>query len=313
MHATVTAALALLLALAVHGSGMGRAGGGAGLPPDTTPVRPPVRPLPFLYDLYTFRGDTGTLVVAAYAVEAGDLEREHVRGGVRYRFDVSLVLNDTTRRTVLSRHDSVHVDLPHSLHARHLLLTVIEMETLPSHSIVQRVYMYNTTSPGIGQLYMTPFTVPDYSGDELMLSDVVLGQPDSGGGWPRRGLAIAILPGRQFAGSAFEIYYEIYNLPRGHDYVTELAVAPLAADDDAGEALVRLRFEGEAATSPDGVLQEIRRVDSSLPRGRYRMTVTITDRVTGRTAARHRDFEVHAGRGAATMVPALPVTGSAIR
>jgi hypothetical protein len=265
------------------------------------------RPLPFLYDLYTFRGDQRTLVVAAYAVEAGDLEREHADGGVRYRFDVSLVLNDTRRRSVLSRHDSVYVDMGRPLPSGHLLFTTIELESQPSSSIVQRVYMYNATAPGIGQFYMTPFEIPDYSGDDLMISDIVLGQPDGVGGWRRAGMDVAILPGRQFTGSAFDVYYEVYNLKQRSDYTTEIAVD---RTDDAGAPLVRLRFDGVAVHGADAMVQELRRVESSLPRGEYRMTVTVTDNDSGRAATRTREFQVHAGRGSATMVPALPVTAA---
>ena len=36
----------------------------------------------------------------------------------------------------------------------------------------------DVTRPGAGQLYHTPFAIPDYSGSELMLSDVAFGLPD---------------------------------------------------------------------------------------------------------------------------------------
>ena len=34
----------------------------------------------------------------------------------------------------------------------------------------------DATTPGVGQLYSSPFPIPDYSGDHLMLSDIALGQ-----------------------------------------------------------------------------------------------------------------------------------------
>jgi hypothetical protein len=319
--ATPAVLLVLLLALSTirppaPGPPSSMAGAAAAVPALPTPLggsgapaaAAAERPLPFLYDLYTFRGDRGTLVVAAYAVEAGELEREHVGGAVRYRSDVSLVLNDTLRRSVLSRHDSVYVDLTRPLPAGHLLFTTVQLETPPSASTVQRVYMYNATAPGIGQFYMSPFEVPDYSGDDLMISDIVLGQPGAAGGWRRNDVAVAILPGRQFSGSAFDVYYEIYNLPERRAYTTEIAVERV----ETSESLVRLRFEGRASHTREAMVQEMRRVESSLPRGVYRMTVTITESDTGRSASRSHTFEVHSGRGAATMVPALPVAGGGV-
>jgi hypothetical protein len=272
------------------------------------------RPLPFLYDIYTFRGEGGTVVVASYAVEAGELERESHEGQVRYRFDVSLVLTDTLRRTVLGRHDSVYVDGARPLPADHLLFTAIELQAPPSATVLQRVYMYNATLPGIGQFYTAGVPVPDYGGSDFMLSDIALGQPDAANGWRRGDAVVALLPTRQFPGSAFQVYYEVYNLPRDHDLRTEIAVTEVPGDElEPGpevEPMARLRFDSEAPSGGRVVLQQMRRVESSLGRGRYRITVTVTDLHSGRVASRSRYFEVHAGRRAATMVPALPVTVS---
>src|SRR5688572_24623305 len=70
--------------------------------PDVAPpARPLAGPLPFFYDLYTFRGEASTTtVVASFAVPAGRLQPEWAKGGVRYRFDVTLVLADTALRSV---------------------------------------------------------------------------------------------------------------------------------------------------------------------------------------------------------------------
>jgi hypothetical protein len=272
-----------------------------------------VRPLPFLYDLYTFRGAAGTTVVAAYAVEAGELLWESVGRDVRYRFDVSLVLTDTILRSVINRHDSVYVQMRRPLAADHLLFTTIEVEAEPSTAMQKRVYMYNATAPGIGQLYTSPFVIPDYSGSRLMLSDIALGQADARSGWRRGNVNLALLPSREFPGSAFEVYYEIYNMPRGHAYRTEIAVAEVgAANARADRPMVRLSFGGEAPAAPMTTLPELRRVETLLPRGDYRIEVTVTDLETGASASRSRTFEVH-GRRHATMVQALPVAASRSR
>ena len=146
------------------------------------------RPLPFYYDLYTFRGENGhTDVVAAFAVPAGRLQAERARGRARYRFDVTLVLADTALETVIRKDDSVFVEMPSRLDGDHLLYTHIEVAAEPSSTTLHRVIMSDATTPGIGQLYGEPFRIRDYSGDELMLSDVALGHPDNDGGWQRGG------------------------------------------------------------------------------------------------------------------------------
>lgn len=262
------------------------------------------RPLPFFYDLYTFRGRGGrTAIVSAFAVEAGELEAESVNGRARYRFSVTLVLADTARRSVAGTHDTVYVDLPHSLTGEHLLYTHVEVLAPPSRTTNQRVIMNDATTPGIGRMYSEYFPIPDYSGDHLMISDIALGQPDARSGWKRGNVALALLPTSQFPSSAFDVYYEIYNLPRGNRYVTEVAVD--RADPGAAHDPVLLRFSGESAAGGDDMVPELRSVSASLPRGSYTITVTIRDLTSGQTARRSRPFEVRGWERGTTMVAAL--------
>ena len=144
--------------------------------------------LPFFYDLYTFRGDRGgTTVVAAVAVPVRRLRAERVDRRVRYRFDLRFVLADTARLEVFHTEDSVFVSMPRALARQHLLHTFVEVEAPPSKATLQRVVVTDAARPGVGQLYTTPFLIPDYSGTELMLSDIAFGLPGSETGWTRRG------------------------------------------------------------------------------------------------------------------------------
>jgi len=268
-----------------------------------------VRPLPFFYDLYTFRGDARTTtVVASFAVPVRRLRRESRDGGVRYRFDVTLVLADTALRTVSRTDDSVFVQAPRALYGDHLLHTHIEVRAPPSRTTLHRVVMTDASTPGIGQLYGASFPIPDYSGSELMISDIALGRPGAGTGWRRGDVVLALLPTSQFPMSSFDVFYEVYNLPAGHRYATEITVERTddpEREDPAAGAAVRTLFTGQSEAGPDGTLPELRRVDTSLPKGRYRLTVEVTDQVTGGSALRSRTFHVRGGAWDATMVPAL--------
>lgn len=267
------------------------------------------RPLPFYYDLYTYRGRGGrTTVVSAYAVEAGELETEDADNRVRYRFSVTLVLADTATRSVSNTHDTVYVDVARPLADDHLLYTHVEVLARPTTTTLQRVLMMDATTPGIGQLYTEGFLIPDYSGRELMLSDIALAQPNAGTGWKRGSATLALLPTSQFPTGAFDVYYEIYNLPVGRLYTTEITVEHVDRSGAPGDRQpVRLRFEGESAAGRDHALAELRRVETSLSKGSYRITVAITDQTTGATATRTRDFDVRGGRRGATMVAAVPL------
>ncbi|MBT8489324.1 MAG: hypothetical protein KJO65_10920 [Gemmatimonadetes bacterium] len=268
-------------------------------------------PVRFHYDLHTFKGaDDGTTVVAAVAVPVRELRRERFEGDVRYRFDIRFVLADTSEQRVIDTIDSVYVSVPSPLARRHLLHTTVELDAEPSTSTWQRLVVTDAGRPGYGQLEQSGFTIPDYSGNDLMLSDIAFGLPGSRGGWQRRNVTLALLPTSQFPESAFDLYYEIYNLPPGRGYETELAIRRL--DDDDDDRTVRTLFQGESAAGPDGIIGELRRVESSLDNGRYEVTVTVTDRVDGRQATSSRVVEVQGWRRGTTMVPALPKRGTIV-
>lgn len=267
-------------------------------------------PLPFSYDLYTFRGEGGkTTVVASFAVPVRELHRESVDGEARYRFDVTFMLTDTVLHEVNRSDDSVFVGSPSSLDGDHLLHTWVELDAEPSRSTHQRVIMTDASTPGVGQMYQSPYPIPDYGGTELMLSDVALGLPDRAHGWKRGAAALALLPTSQFPESAFDLYYEIYNLPADHEYSTEISVASLDGPD-TGPALqtpvVRTIFSGRSGAGPDGTVSELRRVTSALESGAYRLTVTVRDDETGAIATIVRRFHVRGWRAGTTLVPALP-------
>jgi len=282
-----------------------RAGRSAG----TRAPNPLPRLLPFYYDLYTFRGSAGrTAVVASFSVPVENLEREALADDVRYRFDVTLVLADTVLRSVSRTDDSVFVSAPRALPGDHLLHTYIEVQAWPSPNTLERVIMSDATTPGIGQLYSAPFSIPDYRGNHLMLSDIVLGQSDPSADWKRGGITLALLPTSRLPASSFGVYYEIYNLPSGDRYETEISVEHV---DDAGDligdgSVVRTVFSGLAHPRPDRSLPVLRNVGASLPTGRYGLTVTVTDQNTGESATRSRLFQVSGWSRGASLVPALP-------
>ncbi len=258
------------------------------------------RDLPFFYDLYTFRGQSGkTVVVAAFAVPADKLEKSHDDKGSHYRFDVSLILADTASGTISRTDDSTSVSTRRLLGGDDLLRTHLEVQVPPSLTTLQRVIVTDATAPGIGQLYGGPFPIPDYSGKQLMLSDIALGRPDTTGGWKRGQVTLALVPTSNFPGGNFSVFYEVYNLPAGRNYTTEITIERLDKGTAAklrdlfgGGEDIDIRFAGESTAGPDATLPELRRVEAPLGKGRYRLTVTVRDTSTGQSTRRSRLFRI---------------------
>jgi hypothetical protein len=112
-------------------------------------------------------------------------------------------------------------------------------------------------------------------------------------------VSLSLTPTSQFPTGSFHLYYEIYNLPAGRAYTTEILIERV--DKKAGDRLralfgggddLRIRFSGESTAGPDGTMPELRRIEELLEKGRYRMTVMVRDHETGQTTRRSRIFRV---------------------
>ena len=279
---------------------------GSRLPRSTAPVehaaevraalQVPPGNLPFFYDLYTFRGEESrTTVVGAYAIPANRLHGRREGGFVEYEIVVSLVVADTAAGSVRRTDDSVTVRLPRAPSADRLVTTHLEVNAPPSRTTVQRVIMSDTKEPGYGQLYQGTFNIPDYSGSHLMLSDVALGEPGAERSWTRGDMSISLLPTGRLPEGFFSLYYEIYNLPAGNRYSTEITIERMEEDRDPDASVadeVRIRFSSTSTAGADAVLREFRRIESLLQPGVHRLSVLIRDETTGQTAERARSFRV---------------------
>jgi len=253
------------------------------------------RELPFLYDLYTFRGTAGqTAVVAAIAVPGDALESRKLDNSVLYRLDLSLILADTAQMTVKRLDDSARIHMPRRLSEDELLRAHLEVEVAPSSSIVQRVIVTDPTVPGIGQLYGGPFPIPDYSGADLMISDIAFAEPDTVGTWKRGEVSLALVPSDQFREGTFNVFYELYNLPKDTPYRTEIIIEPVRGSIRRlfGSDPIRLRFDGVSTAGPDGVLQELRRVTVPMRKGQYRMTIVVKNLASGEETRKQREFSI---------------------
>lgn len=257
------------------------------------------RDLALTYDLFTFRGEDGrTDVAAGVIVPLGEMTTLPAWQGIASEFDISLIVADTMFDRVARADTLIRFmrTAPESGDA--LARLTLSLPVTPGDDQVQRLVVSDSYDRLHGTLAGRGIDVPDYSGRDLMISDIVLAAPDSGGSFRRGDVALSLVPTREFEGGAFRTYYEVYNLMPDSAYSTEIVI------DKAGGGIggfvrglfgggpeVRLRFE-ETASPVAGLSAQLRRVDTSLEPGDYRIRVRITDRATGRTAEKEREFTV---------------------
>ncbi len=139
---------------------------------------------------------------------------------------------------------------------------------------------------GAGGAYAGPLTIPDFRGDTIMLSDLVLAEP-AGKGWRRGEVELGLVPPRRFApGTAVSLFYEIYNVPAGAPLRTRIRIERLAGGGvlrwlgrifGGGSAALELFYDGIADPDPAAVIRRARRVElGNIRPGQYRLTVEVS-------------------------------------
>lgn len=247
------------------------------------------RQLPVIFDLLAFRGADGlTDLVAPIAVTADSLTPRVVNGETVYGVGLTVAVVDSAGTT--SRVDTTVIGRSRGRIATgQMLRTHVQLSAPPSEDAQLRLTVRGSAEEGEGNFYGTQMRVPDYAGDSLQISSIVLAMPEPIGTWRRGDHSLTLMPLGQFEGGGFRVFYEAYGLDPDQAYVTEIDVEPTGR---LGPAPLRLRFQDFASPEGDGVVRDIRRVETGLPPGRYRITVQITDPVALRSARADREFIV---------------------
>lgn len=260
--------------------------------------------LPFYFDVFGFRGrDRKTDVTAAIAIPGTSLEPKPTDAGLLYSVQVSFILIDTVKGGV-TRKDTTYTYLSsHTLRKDEYLRLHATLASAATQSAMHRVVVRDAHQPDKGQLYGGSVPINSYDTPKLTISDIVLAEPEPGT-WKRREAQLAFVPPRQFVeGEPVNLFYEIYNLPRGADYRTEISLEPAEGGAATGftrlkrlfggsDGRVNLSFTGVANADPELGVQEVRRMSSGVKSGKYQLIVRITNLATGETAQRAIQYVV---------------------
>jgi hypothetical protein len=252
--------------------------------------------LPFHFDWYTFRAPAGTEVLVAVGVPLDQLPP----GLSALRMQLSVV---DTMRMAIANTSRITAQLPDDLDAAartpHGILRTHLGMTMAAGPRVFRIDVRDAANPRTGAIYGGDMPLPDYSGDRLMVSDVMLAEQSDSGSVIRGDSRLALSPTQVFRNGEFRVYYEIYNMTAGTPFTTELTIEPLASGGlrdrlrqlFGGEDAVRLSYDDVAAPDASGTFHQVRDVTAPFREGAWllRMTVTTAD---GATITRERRFTI---------------------
>ncbi|HUP88621.1 MAG TPA: hypothetical protein VM100_04705 [Longimicrobiales bacterium] len=243
--------------------------------------------LPFWYDLYAFKGVKGlTDVTVAAAVPGSSLFSQRRGDQYVYSVQASLIFIDTTTNEITRRDSIFNFWSSRVLGNNEHLRIALDMSVPVAKAGMHRMVVRDLTNPGVGQLYGGPSEIKNFTGQSLMVSDLILADADDGK-W-HRGLAnLGLVPPRQFEEKKpLKIFYELYNLANETPYRTEISMTPVEGAVGFGRlkklfggrsGTIHLQFDGVAQANADGTVQELRQVSAEAKPGKYRVEVRVTN------------------------------------
>ena len=239
----------------------------------TMDAAPPrfLKPLTLFHDFATFRGQGCTDVVYSVAAPVPT-----------YRLTVAVADTFTWEAATI---DSVVVG---AVQSGDYLRSTGVFCTRPDYNSYVRISATADSTTGVtagGEL-----TIPDYSGRGLMMSDMLFASTQPGP-FVRGSARLSLVPPRQFReGDAFRVFYELYNLPPGRNYRTEITLTTTESNFFArlfkGKTRTTVTFEGTAEGA--SAVQELRTLIPQIEAGEAEVSVKVTDLVSGETAERKK-------------------------
>ena len=269
-------------------------------------------PLEYAFDAVSFRADNGaTELDLSYSIPVWQFGDVTDGRGSRTRLEHQVTLRDSALNPRFTHAFGFGpFDQPKRHQAESIVkvpvYTLPERVVAPSGDFTLAVQVRDEISQRIG-IYLRPVTLSDYSGEELLISDLKLATliTPSGvqGPFVRKGLNITPNPGRLYIReNPVYVYYEIYNLAMDPDGKTEYEILyeispregsarpSWSARRQRDMQTVMMAFSGEGISTED---REYTSLDTSgLPAGEYVLTVTFTDQNAGSTVSKSVNFLV---------------------
>ncbi len=250
------------------------------------------RPIAIAWEALQFHGPgSGAEIIAAVAIpDASAAALADASGGIDAV--MHLTLADTTDNWIIrgrTRSSGAAI----GSHA--LMHTSVAAQTANGVALRIRV---ESPDGSAGAIAYGSIDIAAFPEDSLSISDIVLSPNDGNGTFRRGDINLTLAPGRAFLRSEAPVaYYEVYGATPQSNLKTEIRVDALRGTINrmidrmtATSHAISFSFEDAVAQPlPQFGVQLARTLDlQALEPGDYRITVTVTDLKTGRSATRGR-------------------------
>jgi len=249
-------------------------------------------PLQSQVQLYAVGGPEGaSRALMVFAIPGTRLVGQSRSGGMQY--PIELRVSALVDGGAVSWLDTMRVFRTVTALTEEQLLSGFVEFPVPADTYDLRIALLEPGGVAGDVIDVTQFAVPEFRGEGLVLSDLVLGDRASGLRWIVSGDTVALSPrGAYVEGGAAELYYELHGLPVGTRYRARVEVRGKGGGSIfarigrlfGGGPPVAFSFEGVTTQAPQRAQQTV--ALTPLGAGDYVLTLTVEDLERGTRSTR---------------------------
>ncbi|MGQ0816100.1 MAG: hypothetical protein ACT4O1_16845 [Gemmatimonadota bacterium] len=194
------------------------------------------------------------------------------------RAKVALTVADTLTGVTVSKDTTILIREAQAAPAAAARM-YITISAPPSPNAVYHISFRDLNADSVTTIVRDTIELRVFHNGKLAISDIALVSEMEMGSFKRGDRSLSLLP-QGTAPSKFAIYYELYGVAPEATYVTQIDFDPL----EKGVASALARLKGKRAImfsftgsnhAPDAIVREMHAIESEMPAGRYKMTVTV--------------------------------------
>ena len=279
--------------------------------PETYDYEAPGRQVELPYLVTAFKGDAGqTDLYVHYGVPIN--EYNTAQPIIEITANTGMFLISDTRDILVERRRTIYglqTDQIVEFEEQNLWVDTQQMQSPPGDHEVS--VEFETASGGTVAVQRREVSVPDFNGDELAVSDIMLayrveevydGKPLGANEVVRSDLSILPAPWSVYNTDwPIYLYFEVYNLELGPDgqtdYDVEIALAPKDTSKGVGRIIkgilggekgVAVSYHGNASVTEEGLYQILDASEQEM--GLYTLVLSVRDNIAKKTAESQQDL-----------------------
>lgn len=266
-----------------------------------------IKPLEIPFSTATFRGENDLTSLEIYfGIPMLPVAKELPKENHKMQFEQGIAIHDTSWQEIRKEQRAIAVPYELDKLKPDNLFTDFYTTTLEPDSYFVAMHVKPQDTDLLGGHSNVDIRLPDYSGTELMMSDIELASlikpAEQSGKLVKNGLIVVPNPTREYERKRpVHLYFEIYNLHRDPEGKTAFTIEYTVAKKDGKKKVFGLFGGGKSSISVktdrqggEAFSAEFLAIDvEKLGKGEVVLTIRVTDKHTGVSVSNENSFSLY--------------------